>query len=238
MNIRTILFIVIISFPTVIVAQKSKPWHKPLYDMDKFHYGFAFSAGVMDFSVSYADKFLTEGSGLDSVLSVEGSAKSAFGASAVGILRLSPHLNLRFMPGLYFGQRDLQYLLVAEDSSIYYHSMKIESTLLQFPLLIKYRAIRQNNYRPYVIFGANYAIDFAASKKNKAEDQPKIRLNKHDVFLEVGVGVDYYLPYFKLSTEIKFSYGLLDMVNYDGTQYTSVFNRLGSKMVTLVILIE
>lgn len=242
MMIKNILLLIVLIFPLAIFAQKSEAWNKPLYDVYPYHYGFAFSAGIMDFSVSLADSFLEEGSELDSIRSVEGKSGPVFGASMVGNLRLSPNWDLRFLPGLYFGQRNLEYLLVDVDENgedyVYFHTMKIESTLLQFPLLLKYRAIRQNNYRPYVVFGTNYAIDFAARKKIKEVEQPKIRLNKHDVYIEVGAGIDYYLPYFKLSTEIRFSYGLLNMVNYDGTQYTNVFDRLGSKMVTLLVYFE
>ena len=236
MKIGRVLLIIIIIFPSFLFAQKSKPWNKPLYDNYPYHYGFAFSGGLIDFSVTHASDFFEPQ--LDSIRSVEGVAGPLFGASMVGNLRLSPNWDLRLMPGLYFGQRDLNYLLVKKDNSVYLHTMKIESTLLQFPLLLKYRAVRQNNYRPYVIFGANYAIDFAARKKIKAEEEPKIRLNRNDLYVEVGVGLDNYMPYFKLSMEIKFSYGMLNIVNYDDTQYTNVFDRLGSKMVTLVVLFE
>ena len=67
---------------------------------------------------------------------------------------------------------------------------------------------------------------------------PKIRLNRQDILLEMGFGVDYYLPYFKFTTELRFSYGLLNMVNYDDSQLTRVYDRLGSKMVTLTIYFE
>jgi len=54
----------------------------------------------------------------------------------------------------------------------------------------------------------------------------------------MGFGVDYYLPFFKFSTELRFSYGLMNVVNFDNTQYTKIYDRLGSKMVTLVVYFE
>lgn len=237
MSLRKLLFILLF-IPVTLFAQKSKPWHKPLYDALPYHYGFAFSGGVLDFSVSNSAIF----NDLDSVYSVEGHTKPLFGASMVGNLRLNENWDLRFIPGLYFGQRNLDYLVLdnvtGNDSTFKSHTMKIESTLLQFPVLVKYRSVRENNYRPYVVFGANYAIDLAARKKIKEEEKPKIRLNRHDIFLEMGFGVDYYLPYFKLSTEIRFSYGLLNIVNYDSSQYTTALDRLGSKMVTFIVYFE
>jgi len=234
---KKLLLIIFILLPVFIFAQKSKPWNKEFYDKSPYHFGFSFSLGLLDFATINADNF----NSLDTVYSIEGIAKPTFGANMVTNLRLSNNWDLRCTPGLLFGQRDLNYLLAdvsGSDTSFYRHTMKIESTFLQVPFLIKYRAVRLNNYRPYVIFGATYSIDFAARKKIKPEDQPKIRLNRQDILLEAGFGIDYYLPYFKFSTEIRFSYGLLNIVNYDNTQYTEAFKRLGTKMVTFLIYFE
>jgi len=245
MILKKLLFLLFV-IPLALFAQKSKPWNKPLYDAYPFHYGFAFTGGILDFNVSHAADFNERmgGLGLDSTLvvySVEGHAGPLLGASMVGSLRINENWDLRFLPGMYFAQRNLEYLVhdeTLQDSGVVSHTMKIETTYLQFPLLVKYRAVRQNNYRPYVVFGANYALDLAAKKKIEEKEQPKIRLNRNDIFLEMGFGVDYYLTYFKLSTEIRFSYGLANVVNYDGTEYTKVFDKLSSKMVTLVVYFE
>lgn len=240
MSLKNLFFILLI-IPVTLFGQKSKPWNKALYDAMPYHYGFAFTGGVIDFSVSHVANFYQMADSI-TVYSVEGQAGAIFGASMVANKRLNENWDLRFIPGLYFGQRNLNYLytekIVGDTATMKSHTMKIETTLLQFPLLLKYRAQRQNNYRPYVVFGANYALDLAAKKKIKEEEQPKIRLNRNDVMLEMGFGVDYYLTYFKFSTELRFSYGLLNVVNYDNTEFTTVFDRLGSKMVTLLIYFE
>lgn len=243
MGIRKLLFVVLVSLPLFMSAQKKAVWNKPLYDSYLYHFGFSFSLGALDFSVDHAGDFLDE-TIFDTVYSVEGIRRPIFGASIVTNLKLNDNFDLRFVPGLAFGQRDLQYLYLTDEKTpsgediFSYHDMKIESTYLQFPLLIKYRAVRENNYRPYIIAGLNYTYDLATRKKVKEEEKPKIRLNKHDVLLEVGFGVDSYLPYFKFSTELRFSYGLMNMIADDGSQYSQVFDKLGTKMVTLAIYFE
>jgi len=233
------LVILLFLIPVSLFAQKAKVWNKPLYDAYPFHFGFAFTFGVLDFSVAHSDYFLNQPDS-NKIFSIEGQQRPLFGASMVSNLRINDNLDLRFIPGLHFGQRDLTYVMVSDKTpyDTISHNMKIESTFLQFPLLLKYRAVRQNNYRPYLIGGVNYAIDLAARKKIKDEEQPKIRLNRQDIYLEVGFGVDYYLPFFKFSTELRFSYGLMNVVTYDDTRYTKVFDKLGSKMTTLVIYFE
>ena len=152
MNRKLIVFLLVI-FPSILWAQKQMAWNKPLYDAYPYHFGFAFTVGELDYSVSFSDAFksneLGGTGGVDSVYSIEGSGKAIFGASIVGNLRLTDNWDLRFIPGLSFGQRNLTYIML--DSKIgdtVSHTMKIESTFLQFPLMIKYRSVRESNYRP------------------------------------------------------------------------------------------
>lgn len=217
-------------------AQKKKAWHKPFYDAEPYHFGFSFSLGRMGFVINHSDEF----NRLDTVYSVEYSGGALFGASMVANAKLTESLDLRIIPGLLFGQRTLKYLQLDDAASkvLRVHNMNIETTLLQFPTLVKYRAIRESNYRPYVTLGINPVVDLAARKKIKAEDRPKIRLNKFDLYIEASVGLDNYLKYFKYSTELKFSYGLMNVAKNDNTEYTKAFSRLGSKMVTLLIHFE
>ena len=40
----------------------------------------------------------------------------------------------------------------------------MESTLLDFPIYIKYKSERYNNFRSYVLFGIKYSLDIASQK--------------------------------------------------------------------------
>jgi hypothetical protein len=126
----------------------------------------------------------------------------------------------------------------APDISLKEHVMRIESTFATFPLLFKYRSIRLNNYRPYIIAGVNYCLDLESEKRIRDEEKPKIRLAKNDFYIEAGFGIDYYFPYFKFSTELKFSFGMMNIVRYDGSEYTSAIERLNSRFVSLLFYFE
>ncbi len=74
-----------------------------------------------------------------------------------------------------------------------------------------------------------------------------IRLQRPDVFLEIGVGCDFYLPFFKLRPELKFMYGLTDV--YDKSHATTIKDKnmlpftmaaqaAHSKMVALTFYFE
>jgi hypothetical protein len=235
---KIIFFVFLVLIVTGVNAQKKKAWNKPFYDSYPYHFGFAFTMGELDFSVKHADNFNT----LDSVFSIEGRPGAMFGASMVLNLKLADNWDLRFLPGLLFGQRKLNYIMKKPgnaDTNRVSHTMKIETTLLEFPLLVKYRSTRESNYRPYVIMGITPAIDLAARKKIKDDERPKIRLNRPDVYFDIGAGLDNYLMFFKFSTELRFSFGLMDIVSHEqNTDYTEAFKRLGSKKVSLIIYFE
>lgn len=229
-----ILFIFTVS---AAIAQTEKPKNTPVYDRDPLHFGFTLGVSTMDFGIKLTDDFYTSN---DTVLGINNKRQPGFNIAMVTNLRMGEYLDLRFLPGLVFGQRDLIYdrdiALVqdlVDESSSEQHTMKIESTFLQFPLHLKYKAKRVNNYRPYLIGGVNYCFDLEAQKRIKDSERPKIRLQRHDVYYELGFGIDYYFPFFKLSSEVKFSVGLLDVIKRDGREYTTSIDKLNSKMVTL-----
>jgi hypothetical protein len=111
--------------------------------------------------------------------------------------------------------------------------MKLESIFLDIPLLIKYKAKRINNYRPYLIAGAAYRWDLATRRKLRQTEDFRVTLEPMDVYFEIGFGIDFYFQYFKFSTELKASLGYADVLARDGTAYTNVVERMTSNMVSL-----
>ena len=215
------------------IAQKPKIWNKPKYDNYWYHFGISLGINTMDFTIHNSGSFFD----LDTVYSIENNRRPGFNINIVTNLRMNENWDLRFVPGLCFGQRDLDYIQLI-DTTLSHHVMQIESTFLQFPFLLKYRAKRLNNYRPYLIVGINYSYDLAAQKKIKEKEKPKIRLNRSDIYLEMGFGIDYYLTYFKFSTELRFSLGVNDMVKRDKTEYTRAIEKMNSKIVSLIFYFE
>jgi hypothetical protein len=146
-------------------------------------------------------------------------------------------MDLRLLINLTFTQRDLNYLRLRENQNeeLFFssHTMKISSTFLEVPLLLKFKSRRVNNYRVYVVGGVNPRIDLAAKKKIPEELQPMIRLAQPDIYGEFGSGVDFYLPFFKLSTELKMGVGLRNMAIPDNTEFTGAMKYLKSKIFLL-----
>lgn len=187
----------------------------------------------MDFSIVKADNFFNT-TEFNQIYAIENNSDFGFHLGPVSNLRISDYFHLRLLVDLSFGQRNLTYWTVLDTTDINpvisKHVMKISSTYIEFPLLLKYKAMRLNNFSPYLIGGFNPKIDLAAQKKIKDEELPKIRLQRLDLAYEIGTGIDFYLPYFRLSTELKYSVGLRNLMVPDGTQYSEAVQKLNSRI--------
>ena len=225
---RIILILIIFLVAFGLKAQKKKVLNTPKYDLDQLHFGFTVGLNSMDFNI-YNSKQINL---FDTVYSVNAIRQTGFNLGIVSNLRLMRFLDLRFLPGITFGQRNLEYL-VRGNTGFYRKTMKIESTFLEFPFSLKYKAKRINNYRPYLLAGINYRIDLASRDKVKESEKPLILLERHDLYYELGFGVDYYLPFFKFSTEIKYCVGLANIIRPDPTQYARAIERLVSNIVVI-----
>ena len=162
-----------------------------------------------------------------------------FSVGIISDLKLHEDFSLRFQPGLEFGERTILYSN-DDDFETPPAETTLESVVINLPLLLKYRAKRIDNYRPYLVGGLSYKMDVQAPTKLDVEDGVMVSLKPNYFCLEVGAGIDFYLPYFKFATELKFSLGLQDILNHkldpenpEADYYTHSINRMSSKVITL-----
>ena len=91
----------------------------------------------------------------------------------------------------------------------------------------------------YVIAGGQYSLDIASNaRKQDLGGQIVVKLKKNDFYALVGVGFDFYNPWFKLGVELKMMYGLFDMLKHDDTIYTLGIEKLDSKIFQLCFTFE
>jgi hypothetical protein len=219
---------VVFTLSQVSFAQSRFPENLPKLDMQPAHFGYSLGLNIMDFTMKPSANFYS----FDTVYAVENSRLIGFNINMIANLRLTNHLDLRFLPGLNFGQRNLEYKI--NEKGVYkLHTMKIESTFIDFPFMLKYRAERYGNFRPYIVGGTALRYDLSAQRKIDASEKPKIRLKPFNAYYEVGIGLDFFLEYFMFAFEVKGSFGALNNIRYDGTEYSTIFEQLNSKMLMI-----
>jgi len=219
-------------------GQEKKPHNIPDFDYKRLHFGFTVGLNVMDFGFDRnwdSDPFLY--ADVSRIL-------PGFQVSAISDLRLTDHVNLRFLPGISFGWREITFYEQDGDQWRVVERQGAESVVgvgpafLDFPLHLKYRSIRDNNYRPYLIGGVNFRYDMAAKKAFDGESNNFIRLNPADFYLEIGFGVDTYLRYFKFAPEIKVGMGLNNVLANETRPPFPEFKNSITQLTSYIIMLN
>ena len=206
-------------------AQKiKKPQNLVRYDLQKLHFGFTIGINELNFNIKKNSNTLSN----DSLLTLLPNSQKGFNLGIVTNLRIGRFTDLRFIPTLVFGERNLNYSFIDSNGVSDERVKRIESTLIDFPIYLKYKSARYNNFRTYVIGGIKYSLDVASQDKINDEGQEIVKLKKNDLMGEIGFGFDFYLEYFKFSPQIKLSYGVLNLLSKDDNVYTKSINQLST----------
>jgi hypothetical protein len=253
--LRKVFFVVIVAFFFFSVADtkgQGQVTNIPKYDYAQYHFGFTVGLNQMLFTIRPASDlntrvFTSEQTPeiyVDSsmLLSVHSNPTFGFIIGINGNLRLGRYFDLRLVPDLSFGERNLNYSILGfrGDSTIVVDVKKnVGSVFIDFPLYVKYRSKRQNNKAAYVLAGIQYSLDIASNaRKNDLSGQVVVKLNKNDIYALVGAGFDFYNPWFKLGVEVRMAYGLFDMLKRDDFIYTQGIESLKSKVFQLCFTFE
>lgn len=233
-----------------VFAQKQRVNYLTTFDEKLIHFGFTLGYNLLDFNIlnyntigenpDFEDgvSFPNDPNKISGGSFVRSDLQSLVPGFTVGIvssLRLTEDLDLRFLPGMSFGERKLTYNIPVYDINAGIEPLEfysVKSTFLDFPLLIKYKARRINNDRPFVIFGGAFRQDISKTAKDDL-----VKLKSSGFYAEVGGGWDHYFPFFRFSVEGKFSFGLNDQLGGLPEQqrkyYAQSIKNLRSNIFTL-----
>ena len=215
-------------------AQIKKIQNRPYIDQRRLHYGFLIGLHTQDLKFENNGYITKDG---ESWFVDVASYSPGFSVGVLGELYLTKDLALRLIPTLHFGDKTV---IFKEQNSKEETRQQIKSTYLSLPFDLKFSAERFNNYRPYVMAGVNPMADLSI-KKNGV-----LLLKSADCYIEAGLGCDFYLPFFKLIPELKFCFGLSNLLKTDRSdlndktllKYTQSVNQINSRMIVLSFYFE
>lgn len=233
---KQLSFLFFALFAFSLLAQPPKAKNLQRFDNKQVHFGFSLGFN----SAGFALQREPNATALDSLASLDVVNQSGFNLGIVSELHITSTLGLRFLPTLVFGQRNLEYRFIDQTGDTKLVTRAIESTYLDFPLLLKYRSARLNNFAAYVVVGAKYSLDLASDEDVNNNEIPEsiVKLRSNTTSAEVGVGTDFFLPYFKFAIELKMSYGLQDVLVRDNTELSNPVERIIPKMFFISFLFE
>ena len=214
--------------------QREIPPVQPFIDWRMFHLGFHLGFHFQDLILTHSG---TQSAAGDTWFAEIPTYTPGFTVGIIGDMFVNPYLNLRIVPSLHFG--DKQFVFRSQETGAEYLTT-VRSNYLTFPLELKYSAMRLNNYRPYISGGAYAALDLGRKKGES------ILLRSVDYGLTIGIGCDFYFSFLKLCPELKFYFGLPDLLEKnrsDLTQpdlaiYHDALSRTSSRMIILTFNFE
>ncbi|MEX0882273.1 MAG: outer membrane beta-barrel protein [Cyclobacteriaceae bacterium] len=178
-------------------------------------YGFFLAAHNSTLRIKYSEAFLDPSHPtLGNVRAIMPTFSPGFALGFLVTGRLHDQINVLFTPKVGFYEYRTELQLFTDDANtsngigINTVPLLTEETLVEFPLLLKYKSERFNNTRMFFIGGLNGQI---RTKNQEEADEDPIVLKGRDLALEMGMGFDLYFRYFKFSPEIRFSHGLMNL---------------------------
>ena len=226
-----------------------KAQHNPYVDDKLIHFGFSLGVDFLSYSVEGADSLMQ----MDKYQAVYHARTTApgvgFSVGFIADLRLARHLNLRFCPGMHFGERTLTYMSYQDTDISGTNCTNNRPSVLclpiDIPLYLKWSAEREVNYRPYVTLGGGVSFDLGRSKDKVLLQQTM------DYFLDIGIGCDLYFRWFKLAPEIRYRIGfnnvltpIADAEKEDWNLpegdlfYTDALSKLTNQQISLIFNFE
>lgn len=229
-------------------AQERTVENRPYTDLRPFHLGIFVGTHFQDIEftnvgpTSYTD---ADGNTQSCNVTVDQDRwDPGFTVGVLGEIRLNSSFQFRIAPAMYFGTRHLTYRnLLQKDAkgNDITQTQEMKTAYISSAFDLIFAAERFNNHRPYIMAGLNPMMNLTGSNEDY------IKLKKSELFLELGIGCDFYLPFFKIRPELKFMYGITD--SYDKSHvknikdknmlpYTMAAKSAHSKMIALTFYFE
>lgn len=238
MKFRCIIFLIVASVWGVAGARQfnDKLLNRPYADLKPVHLGFSVGLHMQDLQFTNNGGVTDDG---EQWFAEQPGYSPGFCVNGLVDFRLSGHFNVRMMPGIWFGNKVVNF---REANSGDIRRQNIKSTLLVLPVDLKFSGMRYRNARPYLVGGVMPTFNVG-----KLRSSELIHLKKFDTFLTIGFGCDFYLPYFKFIPEIKFCFGLADILKHKRPdlddapaemRFTNAIDRVSSKMIVLTFYFE
>lgn len=229
--IRSFLILTLLFSHHISKSQRIVGVNLPYYDERLMHYGFFMAGNYATFNIKRSQFFVDD----TTMLAVNPRGTPGFTLGFVVNLRLEQFFDLRLLPAAGFYLREVIFKLESNDST-YTKVESIESTYIELPLLLKYKSTRRANTRMYLIGGIKPAIEVGTRGERAGVD--RLLTKTIDVAIDYGFGIDLYFPMFKFSPEIRFSYGIINLLKPSDNILSNSIDKLRTNTFTVLFIFE
>ena len=226
-----LLLIVCVGIGHSASAQNSPTDNLINYEDQWIHYGFLLGIHSSKYVIRHSEFFTSPA--MDTVHSIVPGNLGGFKLGFVINMRISKYLDFRMLPTVGFYENDLTYRFT---NGISQRELK-DATMVELPLLLKYKSARRGNLGMYMVGGINPSFE-AAGKGDEEDVGQKLELRNWNIAIDVGVGLDMYFAFFKFSPEIRYSYGLRNMLTDDPNDFSVGLDKLTTQNLGIFLTFE
>ncbi len=201
------------------------------YDQQWIHYGFLIGLHESKYRIQYSDAYTSPA--LDSLHSIVPGALPGWKVGFVVDMSLWQYISFRALPTVGFYEQNLTYRFWDGSEIV---ELK-DATMVELPLMIKYKSARRGNVAMYVIGGFSPSIE-ASGKGDETGSDESLELRNINFSIDAGVGFDLYFPLFKFSPEVRYSWGLRNMLTPETNSYDVALKKLTYQNITFYITFE
>ncbi|MFN8281344.1 MAG: outer membrane beta-barrel protein [Saprospiraceae bacterium] len=164
------------------------------------------------------------------------NGKSGLTLSMVTNFKMGEYFDFRILPSIAISNRSLDYF---SGGSKIPKTQTIESVFGEVPILLRFTSEPYHDKRVFLVSGIKYTYDFASNSRTDKKKFELVRISPHDFQFEIGAGLQFYMPYFIFTPEIKLSHGLGNLLIYDSKLIEStVIDKLYSRTITFSLHFE
>jgi len=233
-SIKRIVLFLFILLPVSLSAQRKghENYNFNSFNRKSYYFGIALAYKNSNFTLEKTDRFILN----DSFRIAETVRGSGITASVIANFKIGDHFDIRLLPSISLINREFEFTPVQSGSFV--QTSNIESVLAEIPVLLRYKSDPYRDKRLFVIGGFKYGYDVASNSKINRRRQ-LIRLSPHDFSLELGAGIQFFLPYIIFSPEIKFSQGIDNVLIYNNQlEKAKILEKVFTQSFTITLNFE
>ncbi|SMD36437.1 Outer membrane protein beta-barrel domain-containing protein [Reichenbachiella faecimaris] len=212
-------------------AQLPGTLNLPNFDEQKIHFGFLIGGHSSRFRLKYSDEYITHD--FDTVHSILPTHKFGFKIGFIVNFHFFQYLDVRVAPTFSFYQLGLDYR--------YTHGETLnelrDPTYFELPILFKYKSVRRVNRAIYLLAGLTPAVKVSGNKQD-LDSSERLLIEKFNLSVDVGVGLDLFQPLFKFSPEVRYSFGLLNVLDSEENDFSVGIENLNIHSFTIYVTFE
>ncbi len=223
-----IIFVILFSLGANMFAQSARGNYNSLdFQQKPYYFGITIGFNSSDYKVFRSKDFILN----DSIAGINSLSSGGFNLQVVSNLKIGEHFDLRFIPGFAFAEKKIEYDPTRKNRNNY--SSKIESVYAELPFLVRFKSAAYKDKKVVLLAGFKYSFDIQGNSRSR-QISSLIKVSPTDFSFEYGVGLQFFLPYFIFSPELKFSNGLSNLLIYkNGLNEVSTIEKILSRTVTL-----